>query len=78
MTVTRRFRFRPRTAGGPNDITNRILLCRPCNGRKRARLTLHGLVDENRKSGWMRDGEKAVFVQRKATDKAEQIRIELH
>lgn len=70
--------IRPRTAGGPNDITNRILLCRPCNGRKRARLTLRGLVDENRKSGWMRDGEKAVFVQRKATDKAEQIRLELH
>lgn len=39
---------------------------------------MRGLVDENRKSGWMRDGEKAVFVQKKATDKAEQIRIELH
>ena len=67
----------PRTAGGPNDITNRILLCRPCNGRKRAQLTLRGLVDENRKSGWMRDRDKAVFAQKRAVDKAEQIRVEL-
>ena len=69
--------IRPRAAGGPNDITNRILLCRPCNGRKRAQLTLRGLVDENRKSGWMRDKDKAVFAQKRAVDKAEQIRVEL-
>ena len=44
---------------GTNDITNRILLCRPCNGKKRDNLTLRGLVRDNRKSGWARNTDLA-------------------
>ena len=49
----------PRAQGGPNWITNRILLCRPCNGRKRADYTLIGLQNQNRKTGWMRNAKLA-------------------
>ncbi len=45
----------PRSDRGVNDISNRILLCRPCNGRKGARLTMKGLLAANRKEGWMKD-----------------------
>ena len=34
----------PKADRGANDIMNRILLCRPCNGRKRENLTLSGLA----------------------------------
>ena len=43
----------PRKDGGANDITNRVLLCRPCNGFKGANYTLSGLVRENKKRNWM-------------------------
>ena len=42
-----------------NDLSNRILLCRPCNGRKSNRLTMNGLWRENKKIGWMVDGKLA-------------------
>ncbi len=47
----------PKSDRGTNDIQNRILLCRPCNGKKRDNLTLRGLVRANGKSGWMRDAD---------------------
>ena len=56
----------PRADGGSNDITNRIMLCSPCNRKKSHTLTLSGLVRENRKSGWMRDANRA----RRAVDLA--------
>ena len=49
----------PRAQGGENWITNRILLCRPCNGRKRHELTLIGLHNENKRDGWMKDARAA-------------------
>ena len=49
----------PRAQGGENWITNRILLCRPCNGRKRHELTLIGLNNENKREGWMKDANAA-------------------
>ena len=42
-----------------NDLSNRILLCRPCNGRKSDRLTMRGLWRENAKSGWTKNRELA-------------------
>ena len=33
----------PRVSGGANNLENRILLCGPCNRKKGADLTLHGL-----------------------------------
>ena len=58
----------PRADGGANDISNRILLCRPCNGYKSSRLTLSGLVGDNRKRGWMQN-------QNLATDARDQVRL---
>ena len=43
----------PRKDGGMNHITNRVLLCGPCNLLKSHRYTLSGLREENRKRGYM-------------------------
>ena len=43
----------PRSEGGLNHISNRMLLCGPCNRIKSDRLTLSGLRAENRKRGRM-------------------------
>ena len=66
----------PKADRGENHILNRILLCRPCNGRKRDNLTLSGLIRENKKVdvGWMKSEELARIAQSKATDKAEWVR----
>ena len=49
----------PRADGGSNDITNRIMLCSPCNRKKSHRLTLSGLVAQNKKDNWTKDANKA-------------------
>lgn len=43
----------PRSDGGINHVTNRILLCGPCNKLKSNIYTLSGLRKENRKRGFM-------------------------
>ena len=47
----------PKSGRGANHILNRILLCRPCNGRKGNHLTLPGLLRENKRPTvrWMRN-----------------------
>lgn len=45
----------PRADAGINHISNRILLCPPCNLRKSHRLTLSGLRERNRREGFMAD-----------------------
>ena len=57
----------PRVDGGVNDISNRILICGPCNRRKGAHLTMTGLPRENRRSAWMKDETQAEFARRKRT-----------
>ena len=47
--------IRPRASGGPNTIDNRVLMCRPCNGEKKADLAMSGLWKKNLKDGWMED-----------------------
>ena len=47
----------PRADGGINHVSNRILLCGPCNRAKSHRLTLSGLQELNRRNGWMAEGE---------------------
>ena len=64
----------PKSDRGENHILNRILLCRPCNGRKRDNLTLRGLMRENVKVKWMKAEDMARISQSKATDKAEWVR----
>ena len=44
----------PRSDGGMNHISNRILLCSPCNRLKSNTFTLSGLRWENKKLGYMR------------------------
>ena len=66
----------PRRTGGKNTIDNRVLLCRPCNGRKSAKLAMPGLWDENKKSGWMKDptvAENAMKAAIHAADKQKTI-----
>ena len=66
----------PKVDRGENHILNRILLCGPCNRRKRDNPTLRGLLRENRKKavGWMKDESLAKLVQEIAREKAEWIR----
>ena len=46
----------PRSDGGLNHISNRLLLCGPCNRAKSNTLTLSGLRRLNRQNGWMAAG----------------------
>ena len=46
----------PRADGGINHVSNRILLCGPCNRAKSHTLTLSGLRKLNKKNGWMVEG----------------------
>lgn len=43
----------PRSDGGLNHISNRVLLCGPCNRLKSNTFTLSGLRKENQKRGYM-------------------------
>ena len=45
----------PRSDGGINHITNRVLLCSPCNRVKSNTLTLSGLRRLNKRNGWMKE-----------------------
>ena len=70
----------PKKDGGENYITNRILLCRPCNGWKSNMYTLSGLQRENKrrrdKRGevWMQDEAAAQGAQLRARRKADEVR----
>ena len=67
----------PRKDGGENVITNRLLLCGPCNLSKSASRTLSGLRDFNRREGYMTDRDMAELASSKARDAAERCRIEI-
>ena len=66
----------PKAEGGENHILNRVLLCGPCNRRKRNYLTLAGLRRENKKKavGWMKDESLAKLAQAHARSRAEWLR----
>ncbi len=63
----------PKSDRGENHILNRILLCGPCNRRKRDNLTLRGLLRENKKKAvqWMKDEDRAKLAQAAAREGAE-------
>ena len=67
----------PRKDGGENVITNRILLCGPCNLSKSANLTLSGLRNFNRREGFTTNRDMAELASSKARDAAERCRIEI-
>ena len=64
----------PKSQGGENYITNRILICAPCNSRKSDTKTLKGLQNDNRKDRWMKDRKLAEDMQSLARMRAEWIR----
>ena len=68
--------IRPRSEGGKNWITNRLLLCRPCNGWKRDGLTLRGLRQRNKAEGWMKDETLAQIATERADACAERVMME--
>lgn len=49
----------PKVDGGENFITNRVLLCAPCNSAKSDKLTMRGLHNRNKETSWMRDKNRA-------------------
>ena len=61
----------PRSDGGSNELSNRILLCSPCNRLKSNTLTLIGLRRQNKKEGYMADSEKENPIMRKIRRKHE-------
>ena len=67
----------PRKDGGENVITNRILLCGPCNISKSSSRTLSGLRGENNKNGFTVNQDMAALATSKARDAAERVRIEI-
>ena len=64
----------PRSDGGANDISNRILLCIPCNRRKSNAYTLSGLLRENRKADWIHDEDIAKLALALARGKADAVK----
>ncbi len=66
----------PRAQGGENWITNRILLCGPCNRRKSAALTIIGLQQENKRIGWMQDQQRANSTLVRANKRAQEVMLE--
>ena len=63
---------------GTNYIDNRVLICRPCNGKKSNRMTLNGLWRENEKDGWIRNADLAAIAESKAYDRALQVKDEMY
>ena len=67
----------PNSDGGANDISNRILLCRPCNGIKSNKITISGLRRSNKASGWMQDEQLAERASALAKQKYHEVRYSM-
>ena len=52
-TIARRLKSISRRDGGINHISDRTLLCGPCNRLKTKAFTLSGLRRENKKRGYL-------------------------
>ena len=66
--------LQPKAENGPDHLLNRILICRPCNGRKSNQLTMAGLRRENSRAGWMRNATLAQQSQDRALLRATYVR----
>jgi len=67
----------PKAQGGSNDITNRVMLCQPCNLKKSSSYTLIGLQKENKKSGWLQNADMADYAMNKAFEKADNVKHDM-
>lgn len=63
----------PSADRGSDAITNRVLLCGPCNRKKGPKFTLTGLYAANVKDGWMQDEALAKLAAGRARDKAVEV-----
>ena len=61
----------PKKDGGEDFLNNRILMCGPCNRRKKDRLTYSGIVKENKAIGWTVDRKRADAAKRRRDDAVE-------
>ena len=66
--------IQPKSDGGDNHITNRVLLCSPCNSEKSNDKTMPGLQRANKRSGWMQDELQAKDMRDRALTRASWIR----
>ena len=64
----------PKEDNGPDHLVNRILLCRPCNGRKSNQLTMAGLRRQNKQAGWIKDTSRSQYAQRRAVARTTWVR----
>ena len=67
----------PRSKGGADYITNRVLLCGFCNVRKGNRLTLAELRYTNINDGWMDNERRARDAEERAAQMARDVRDEI-
>ena len=66
--------IQPKSDSGENYITNRVLLCSPCNSEKSNDKTMPGLQRANKKSGWMQDESLARDMRDRAQMRASWVR----
>ena len=66
--------IQPKSDGGENHITNRVLLCSPCNNEKSDDKTIRGLHRANKRSGWMQDEPQAKDMRDRALTRSSWIR----
>ncbi|MCY4162868.1 MAG: DNA methyltransferase [bacterium] len=66
----------PKSDRGDNFITNRVLLCGPCNMRKGDKLTMRGLHGDNKKQKWMANETRAKDAGNNARDLAYKVKDE--
>ena len=67
----------PKSLRGENVITNRILICRPCNGYKSNKEQFGGLWQSNVSRNWMLDGEAARKAYNRAVDRGREVKAEM-
>lgn len=67
--------IQPKSDGGPNDISNRIIMCPHCNQIKKDSKTIPALWKHNVKTGWMKDKERAKHAREAAKECWKRVKI---
>ena len=66
--------IQPRSSRGENWITNRVLICKPCNLTKSDTLTIPGLVKTNKKYNWLKNPTRQKDAENSAARAAEMVK----
>ena len=67
----------PKSDNEIHNISNRILICKPCNGRKSNKWAFKGLWDANKEADWMHDETKAKWAKEQQKRCYERVRAEM-